>query len=119
MDCMELTFLFNFFFSLILKGRCNREKPPCKYFHPPQHLKDQLLINGRNNLAFKNALLQQVGITTTTGPPVVRSQVPAVVRSFLLPFFFSRSCICVFVSSPPHPPPPVRSVLFYLWTWVP
>ncbi|XP_037048147.1 protein muscleblind-like [Bradysia coprophila] len=61
-----------------IKGRCNREKPPCKYFHPPQHLKDQLLINGRNNLAFKNALLQQVGITTTTGPPVVRSQVPAV-----------------------------------------
>ncbi|OQR73663.1 muscleblind protein 3-like, partial [Tropilaelaps mercedesae] len=41
-------------------GRCNREKPPCKYFHPPQHLKDQLLINGRNHLALKNALLQQM-----------------------------------------------------------
>ncbi|KAH7965244.1 hypothetical protein HPB49_005049 [Dermacentor silvarum] len=43
-----------------LRGRCNREKPPCKYFHPPQHLKDQLLINGRNHLALKNALLQQM-----------------------------------------------------------
>ncbi|XP_037088857.1 protein muscleblind-like, partial [Pollicipes pollicipes] len=43
-----------------IKGRCNREKPPCKYFHPPQHLKEQLLINGRNNLAFKNALMQQL-----------------------------------------------------------
>ncbi|KAG0422307.1 hypothetical protein HPB47_001853, partial [Ixodes persulcatus] len=42
------------------QGRCNREKPPCKYFHPPQHLKDQLLINGRNHLALKNALLQQM-----------------------------------------------------------
>ena len=40
------------------QGRCNREKPPCKYFHPPQHLKDQLLINGRNHLALKNALMQ-------------------------------------------------------------
>jgi len=44
-----------------IKGRCNREKPPCKYFHPPQHLKDQLLINGRNHLALKNALMQQMG----------------------------------------------------------
>merc|ERR1712190_213808 len=43
-----------------IKGRCNREKPACKYFHPPQHLKDQLLINGRNHLALKNALAQQM-----------------------------------------------------------
>ena len=42
------------------QGRCNREKPACKYFHPPQHLKDQLLINGRNHLALKNALAQQM-----------------------------------------------------------
>ncbi|XP_054168706.1 muscleblind-like protein 1 isoform X4 [Oppia nitens] len=47
-----------------IKGRCNREKPPCKYFHPPQHLKDQLLINGRNHLALKNALLQQMPLQT-------------------------------------------------------
>ncbi|XP_058846278.1 muscleblind-like protein 1 isoform X8 [Acipenser ruthenus] len=31
-----------------LKGRCSREN--CKYLHPPQHLKTQLEINGRNNL---------------------------------------------------------------------
>ncbi|XP_054721741.1 muscleblind-like protein 3 isoform X2 [Uloborus diversus] len=43
-----------------IKGRCNRDKPPCKYFHPPQHLKDQLLITGRNHLALKNAIFQQV-----------------------------------------------------------
>jgi hypothetical protein len=24
------------------QGRCNRDKPACKYFHPPQHLKDQV-----------------------------------------------------------------------------
>nr|CAH7716572.1 unnamed protein product [Callosobruchus chinensis] len=57
-------------------GRCNREKPPCKYFHPPQHLKDQLLINGRNHLALKNALMQQMGLTP--GQPLVPGQVQAV-----------------------------------------
>ncbi|KAK7576733.1 hypothetical protein V9T40_013019 [Parthenolecanium corni] len=59
-----------------VEGRCNRDKPPCKYFHPPQHLKDQLLINGRNHLALKNALLQQMGLAP--GQPMVPSQVPAV-----------------------------------------
>jgi hypothetical protein len=38
------------FVIFLLQGRCNRDKPACKYFHPPQHLKDQLLINGRNHL---------------------------------------------------------------------
>lgn len=61
------------------KGRCNREKPPCKYFHPPQHLKDQLLINGRNHLALKNALMQQMGISP--GQPVLPGQVPAVTQA--------------------------------------
>ncbi|XP_072744939.1 uncharacterized protein [Anoplolepis gracilipes] len=63
---------------LRLKGRCNREKPPCKYFHPPQHLKDQLLINGRNHLALKNALMQQIQQGLTPGQPLVPGQVPAV-----------------------------------------
>lgn len=49
-------------FSCDFQARCNREKPPCKYYHPPQHLKDQLLINGRNHLALKNALMQQMGM---------------------------------------------------------
>ncbi|XP_021707634.1 protein muscleblind isoform X7 [Aedes aegypti] len=60
-------------------GRCNREKPPCKYFHPPQHLKDQLLINGRNHLALKNAIMQQMGISP--GQPVLPGQVPAVTQA--------------------------------------
>ncbi|GJQ82998.1 putative metal ion binding protein [Trypoxylus dichotomus] len=60
------------------QGRCNREKPPCKYFHPPQHLKDQLLINGRNHLALKNALMQQMGLTPGQAA-LVPGQVPAVV----------------------------------------
>ncbi|KPM10635.1 hypothetical protein QR98_0091950 [Sarcoptes scabiei] len=47
-----------------MKGRCNREKPPCKYFHPPKHLKEQLIINGKNHLALKNAILQQVPFQT-------------------------------------------------------
>ncbi|GMT02935.1 hypothetical protein PENTCL1PPCAC_25109 [Pristionchus entomophagus] len=43
-----------------IKGRCTRENPKCKYLHPPQHIKDQLLINGRNNLALKNLLCSQM-----------------------------------------------------------
>jgi len=58
-----------------IKGRCNRTKPPCKYFHPPQHLKDQLLINGRNHLALKNALVQQMGLVANQ--PMVPGQVSA------------------------------------------
>ncbi|XP_055372688.1 uncharacterized protein LOC129606396 isoform X6 [Condylostylus longicornis] len=59
-----------------MAGRCNRDKPPCKYFHPPQHLKDQLLINGRNHLALKNAIMQQMGIAP--GQQVIPGQVPTV-----------------------------------------
>lgn len=82
----------------ILQGRCNRDKPPCKYFHPPQHLKDQLLINGRNHLALKNALMQQMGLTP--GQPLVPGQVPAVVRLeyifcyFYLIFFTTYLIVC-------------------------
>jgi len=36
------------------QGRCQRTDPPCKYLHPPQHLKEQLLQNGRNNLIMRN-----------------------------------------------------------------
>ncbi|CAJ0583290.1 unnamed protein product, partial [Mesorhabditis spiculigera] len=42
-----------------IKARCTRENPKCKYLHPPQHIKDQLLINGRNNLAIRNLLCSQ------------------------------------------------------------
>jgi len=71
----------NISFAFSFQGRCNRDKPPCKYFHPPQHLKDQLLINGRNHLALKNALMQQMGIAP--GQPVISGQVPTVVSAAL------------------------------------
>lgn len=61
-----------------MKGRCNRDQPPCKYFHPPSHLNDQLLVNGRNHLALKNALVSHVDglsacqtIFNTTVPKMV------------------------------------------------
>jgi len=40
------------------QGKCQRKEPPCKYLHPPQHLREQLLQNGRNNLILKNLQLQ-------------------------------------------------------------
>ncbi|VDK41464.1 unnamed protein product [Taenia asiatica] len=42
----------------LLQGKCQRRDPPCKYFHPPQHLRELLLQNGRNNLILKNMQLQ-------------------------------------------------------------
>ncbi|KAL8611663.1 hypothetical protein ACOMHN_056057 [Nucella lapillus] len=36
------------------KGKCQRKEPPCKYLHPPQHLREQLLQNGRNNLILRS-----------------------------------------------------------------
>lgn len=75
-------------FSPIFQGRCNREKPPCKYFHPPQHLKDQLLINGRNHLALKNALMQQMGLTPGQ---VLPGQVPTVVSPHSFHFVYVLS----------------------------
>jgi hypothetical protein len=71
------------FYIFSFQGRCNREKPPCKYFHPPQHLKDQLLINGRNHLALKNALMQQMGMAPN-GQPIITSQLQPMV-SFSFP----------------------------------
>ncbi|ODM98707.1 Protein muscleblind [Orchesella cincta] len=91
-----------------MDGRCNREKPPCKYFHPPLHLKDQLLINGRNHLALKNALMQQMGLTP--GQPVVPGQVPTVATNPYLagvagqtynPYFAAAGPLVPLVASDP------------------
>lgn len=108
-----LSWCFHTTSRCLLQGRCNREKPACKYFHPPQHLKvtrtillltvqcssdnnvlwlvsvsapvhcplrvcvqDQLLINGRNHLALKNALAQQMQ------QQIIPGQVPAVVSGY-------------------------------------
>ncbi|ESN92617.1 hypothetical protein HELRODRAFT_164692 [Helobdella robusta] len=46
-----------------MTGKCQRKDPPCKYLHPPQHLKEQLLQNGRNNLAFKQQQTQSFNKT--------------------------------------------------------
>lgn len=66
------------------QARCNREKPPCKYYHPPQHLKDQLLINGRNHLALKNALMQQMGMPPN-GQQIITNQMQPMVSQPIFP----------------------------------
>lgn len=81
-----------FVFFAALQGRCNREKPPCKYFHPPQHLKDQLLINGRNHLALKNALMQQMGMAPPAPTPTIMpSTLQPMVSQHLLINVLSRN----------------------------
>jgi hypothetical protein len=47
--------------------------------HPPQHLKDQLLINGRNNLALKNLICSQLNQPLPTINPLAAAQLAAVV----------------------------------------
>ncbi|XP_067947952.1 muscleblind-like protein isoform X6 [Watersipora subatra] len=61
-----------------IKGKCQRKEPPCKYLHPPQHLKEQLLQNGRQNLAIKyhwNQVLaqNQIAAQMPTAAPLMPS----------------------------------------------
>uniref|UniRef100_A0A3Q2YNH6 Muscleblind-like splicing regulator 1 n=1 Tax=Hippocampus comes TaxID=109280 RepID=A0A3Q2YNH6_HIPCM len=61
-----------------LKGRCSREN--CKYLHPPPHLKNQLEINGRNNLIQQKnmvMLAQQMQLANAMMPA---TQLPPMVR---------------------------------------
>lgn len=58
--------------SICLQGKCQRKDPPCKYLHPPQHLREQLLQNGRNNLILKSLQLQALH------HPVLPSIIPMV-----------------------------------------
>uniref|UniRef100_A0A5S6R471 Muscleblind-like protein n=1 Tax=Trichuris muris TaxID=70415 RepID=A0A5S6R471_TRIMR len=71
-----------------IKGRCARENPKCKYLHPPQHLKDQLLINGRQNLAIKNLLMTQMStptISTLGVAPLTVSGTSAIIPGVATP----------------------------------
>ncbi|KIH69623.1 hypothetical protein ANCDUO_00041 [Ancylostoma duodenale] len=61
------------------EGRCTRENPKCKYLHPPQHIKDQLLINGRNNLALKNLISAQLN-QTATGQPIAVNPIAQIMQ---------------------------------------
>jgi hypothetical protein len=78
---MNIFYLLTLSPLLSLQARCQREKPPCKYYHPPQHLKDQLLINGRNHLALKNALMQQMGMPQNGQQIITNQMQPMVIKS--------------------------------------
>jgi len=54
------------------QGKCQRRDPPCKYLHPPQHLKEQLLQNGRNNLILKHLQMQMMAHAIPGVYPIVR-----------------------------------------------
>ncbi|VDM74488.1 unnamed protein product [Strongylus vulgaris] len=74
-----------------------------EYLHPPQHIKDQLLINGRNNLALKNLISAQLNQTATGQPIAVNPIAQIMVSCFgtlldLVLLTFSR---CQFIVSFP------------------
>lgn len=67
------------YFTFLLQGKCQRKDPPCKYLHPPQHLREQLLQNGRNNLILRNLQLQAMA---TGLQPMVPPQFATTVVGF-------------------------------------
>uniref|UniRef100_A0A1I7X969 Muscleblind-like protein n=1 Tax=Heterorhabditis bacteriophora TaxID=37862 RepID=A0A1I7X969_HETBA len=73
-----------------IKGRCTRENPKCKYLHPPQHIKDQLLINGRNNLALKNLISAQLN-QSAAGQPIAVNPIAQIMVFPVLAFVLSRA----------------------------
>ena len=77
-----------------VQGRCQRTDPPCKYLHPPQHLKEQLLQNGRNNLIMRNLnQLQRIQPLPPTAAlySFVRMHVAAVVFTVRLRRIFNAA----------------------------
>ena len=75
-------------------------EPPCKYLHPPQHLKELLLQNGRQNLIYKSLALQAAAAASlqTLGccPPV--PQLPLVSHRHQLLIFTSCQSVIVLVA---------------------
>jgi len=59
----------------VTQGKCQRRDPPCKYLHPPQHLKEQLLQNGRNNLIMKHLQMQMLAHAVPGVYPIVSSMI--------------------------------------------
>jgi len=51
----------------VKKGTCRRSD--CKFFHPPNHLKNVVNTNGRNNLRLRNELKQQ--LKSQVGPQMM------------------------------------------------
>jgi hypothetical protein len=66
-----------------IKGKCQRKDPPCKYLHPPQHLKEILLQNGRQNLIYKNLQLQAAATATFQQMVPMQTAQPA-----MIPFMY-------------------------------
>ena len=96
---------------VFLQGKCQRKDPPCKYLHPPQHLKEQLLQNGRNNLIIRQLQMQALsqaippmGSMGSMGSPmapmsqVVSTTYPSMHSAFSKTLHCGMSCIPQFFS---------------------
>ena len=89
---------------MFLQGKCQRKDPPCKYLHPPQHLKEQLLQNGRNNLILKNLQMQAFAASVPQVMPGVYPTVVSIMNSdpptppWLTHLFTFPACILSFPS---------------------
>ncbi|GFS12903.1 muscleblind-like [Elysia marginata] len=91
-----------------LQGKCQRKDPPCKYLHPPQHLREQLLQNGRNNLILKNMQLQayqQYGVLPMAGPKAVALPTATVMPAGHYPYLNPYAGLQALSALPAHAAP--------------
>ena len=82
----------------VFQGKCQRKEPPCKYLHPPQHLREQLLQNGRNNLILKNLQMQALAAGVQPMVPGMIQTVVSVKSKLLslvfLALIYLSMCMC-------------------------
>ncbi|KAI6173181.1 Protein muscleblind [Aphelenchoides besseyi] len=91
-----------------IKGRCTRENPKCKYMHPTPQQKEQLLVNGKNNLALKNMicaqLVPQAGIPNNLQLAQLmqqqQQQQPALMPTLPYPFYSPLTAIYPYAGDP-------------------
>ena len=85
-----------FLISCFLQGKCQRKDPPCKYLHPPQHLREQLLQNGRNNLILKNLQMQAAAAQSLLpSAGIVPGMLPTIVS--LINSVTIKSCVVIYL----------------------
>ena len=87
---------------LSLQGKCQRKDPPCKYLHPPQHLREQLLQNGKNNLILKNLQMQAMaaGLVPMGAPVGIMPPVSTKRNTTLTPHCTTPLCHSTYIT--PH-----------------
>jgi len=79
----------------IFQNRCQRVEPPCKYFHPPEHLREQLTAQNRGPRIGGGAMARigTVGMGGAMGGGGGGGSVSQMMPATMMPFVRSRFII--------------------------